>query len=163
MTNRMMLGLSIALLTACGGTDPEPPAVAHVKACLERSAAMAAADGDDQFLCAVPIFAVDDIRASLDHYRDVLGFQIAWEWGEPNTTFAAVRRGHVDVYFCEQCQGAAGTYISIFVRDVDEVFREYQDRGAKIVRAPRDEEWGLREMWIEDLDGHVLRVGNGTH
>lgn len=159
----MTLGLSLALLTACGSSEPEPPAVAQMKACLEQSAAMpAAADGDDQFLCAVPIFAVDDLQASLRHYRDVLGFQVAWEWGNP-ATFAGVRRGHVDVYFCEQCQGRAGTYMSILVRDVDEVWREYLDRGAKILRPPKDEEWGLREMWVEDLDGHVLRVGNGTH
>jgi hypothetical protein len=36
------------------------------------------------------------------------------------------------------------------VRDVDAAHREL---AAHVVREPRDEPWGLREMWIADPDG----------
>ena len=31
--------------------------------------------------------------------------------------------------------------------------------GATIKKEPVDEPWGAREMLVEDLDGHVLRIG----
>jgi len=132
-------------------------------ACAERYAASPSEDDgtDVRFFCATPIFSVADLQASLRHYEHALGFEVAWQWGEP-ATFAAVRSGNVDVFFCEGCQGQSGTHIMVFVDDVDTLHDEYRRRGAKITRPPTDEPWGMREMWVEDLDGHVLRLGQGT-
>ena len=49
--------------------------------------------------------------------------------------------------------------MSIFVQDVDALYEDYQRRGAIIREPPTDYPWGVREMNVEDLDGHRLRVG----
>lgn len=54
-------------------------------------------------------------------------------------------------------QGAPGTWISIFVDDVDALHADYRRTGAIIRQPPTDYPWGLREMNVEDLDGHRLR------
>ena len=45
----------------------------------------------------------------------------------------------------------------IQVRDLATAYSTLLDRGATIVRPPRQEPWGLNEMWIVDPDG--LRIG----
>jgi len=50
----------------------------------------------------------------------------------------------------------------VFVDDVDRLHDEYLRSGAKILVPPTDHEWGMREMLVEDRDGHRLRMGHGT-
>ncbi|NEO85566.1 MAG: bleomycin resistance family protein [Spirulina sp. SIO3F2] len=108
-----------------------------------------------------PILNVKDILKSIDYYVNVLGFQKNWDWGEP-PTFAAVSRDEVCIFFCQDGQGQAGTWMSIFVEDVDALYADYQAKGAIIRQAPTNFSWGMREMNIEDLDGHRLRIGTET-
>jgi uncharacterized glyoxalase superfamily protein PhnB len=44
------------------------------------------------------------------------------------------------------------------VRDVDAVHDELVAKGVEIIRPPRDEPWGLREMWIADPDGIRIAI-----
>ena len=44
------------------------------------------------------------------------------------------------------------------VRDVAAAHRELVSRGAKVLRGPRREPWGLEEMWIADPDGIRIAV-----
>ncbi|MCH9686737.1 MAG: VOC family protein [Deltaproteobacteria bacterium] len=113
-----------------------------------------------RFYGTVPILSVENLDASLEHYQQRLGFSVAWVWGEP-PTFASVQRGHVALFLCEGCQGQPQTWVSVFIDDVDELHREYQRRGATIVQPPTNHEWGMREMLVEDRDGHRLRIGHG--
>lgn len=53
--------------------------------------------------------------------------------------------------------------MSIFIEDVDALHAEYQTSGAIIRQPPTNFPWGVREMNIEDLDGHRLRMGTGTN
>jgi glyoxalase/bleomycin resistance protein/dioxygenase superfamily protein len=39
------------------------------------------------------------------------------------------------------------------VRELAAVRREFGERGVRILREPRQEPWGLLEMWIADPDG----------
>ena len=110
----------------------------------------------------VPIFSVKSVPASIEYYVDVLGFKKAWDWGEP-ATFGCVCRDEVSIFFCESSQGRPGTWLSIFVDDVDALFEEYKASGANIRQPPTDFQWGMREMNIEDPDGHRLRIGHGTN
>jgi uncharacterized glyoxalase superfamily protein PhnB len=49
--------------------------------------------------------------------------------------------------------------MSIFVQDIDALYEDYKRSGAIIREPPTDYPWGVREMNVEDLDGHRLRVG----
>jgi uncharacterized glyoxalase superfamily protein PhnB len=48
----------------------------------------------------------------------------------------------------------------IFLANVDELHREYQQRGAKVLKAPTNMPWGTREMNVEDPNGHHIRFGS---
>ncbi len=86
-----------------------------------------------------------------------LGFRVAWDWGAP-ASFACVARGDVALFLCEDGQGSPGTWIFMDVDDVDLLHAEYRANGAKIVQPPTNFSWGRREMNVEDLDGHRLRL-----
>ena len=116
----------------------------------------------NQFSGLSPILNVSSIPTSIDYYVNVLGFQKDWDWGDP-PTFASVSRDDVCIFLCQGAQGQPGTWISIFVADVDALFTEYKAKGAKIRQAPTNFSWGMREMNIEDPDGHRLRVGSATN
>ncbi|MEM6990447.1 MAG: VOC family protein [Myxococcota bacterium] len=163
MSSRIGLTLGGLLMGACGGAAP-PPEVAEALACAQRWQTAEDPPPDDgsgvRFFCTTPIFRVSDIRASLRQYREDFGFTVAWTWGDP-VGFAAVRRGHSELFFCDDCQGNFGTWVTMFVDDVDQLHAEYQERGARVVQPPTDHTWGLREMRVQDRDGHVLRLGQG--
>jgi uncharacterized glyoxalase superfamily protein PhnB len=42
--------------------------------------------------------------------------------------------------------------------EVDELYRRWQQAGAKIVSQPEDKPWRLREFRVADLDDNQLRV-----
>jgi uncharacterized glyoxalase superfamily protein PhnB len=116
-----------------------------------------------------PIFCVTDLTHSLEHYRDVLGFEIAWQWSDDQAfeggspTFACVCRGEVSIFLGHQRQGSPGAWVSLHLPhpdDVDRVHTEYLASGARVVEPPSDRSWGLREMWVEDLDGNTFRIGS---
>jgi hypothetical protein len=113
----------------------------------------------NRFESAVPILNVKSVPASMSYYRDKLGFMIEWDWGSP-PTFACVRRDAVRIFLCQDAQGGPGTWISIFVEDVDELHDDYRRRGAMVRQPPTNFPWGVREMNVEDPDGHRLRMGS---
>jgi len=133
-----------------------------VDAEIARSLIAAGASPQDhnanRFQSATPIFNVRDVPASIAYYVDKLGFRVEWDWGTP-PTFASVERDAVRIFLCQGGQGAPGTWLSIYVQDIDALYEEYQRRGAIIRQAPANFPWGVREMNVQDLDGHRLRMG----
>jgi predicted enzyme related to lactoylglutathione lyase len=115
----------------------------------------------DRFKHSTPIFRVEAMRISVDYYVKQLGFQLAWDWGDP-PTFACVKRGDVFLFLCEGNQGARGTWLFIDVDDVDCLYDEYKISGAKIIQPPTNFPWGRREMNVEDPDGHRLRLASAS-
>lgn len=110
-----------------------------------------------------PILWVNSVPASIACYVEKLGFRKCWDWpadaGE--ATFACVARGEACLFLCKQGQGSPGTWMSIFVDDVDALHEEFKASGATILMAPTDRPWGMREMHVTDLDQHVIRFGHG--
>jgi len=136
-TPRTNEAIAAALIAA--GADPN-----------ERSA--------NRFEKAVPILAVRNMAAAIGYYVDKLGFEKKWEWGDP-VGFACVGREQVDLFLSLEPQGRPGAWISIFVQDVDALYETYKKTGAIIRKPPADYPWGVREMTVEDLDGHCFRMG----
>ena len=117
------------------------------------------APSPNRFQAAVPIFNVKNVPGSIAYYVERLGFQKEWDWGTP-ATFACVRRDDVRIFLCQDGQGGPGMWISVFVDDVDALYDEYKTKGAIIRQGPTNLPWGVREMNVEDLDGHRLRMGS---
>jgi predicted enzyme related to lactoylglutathione lyase len=107
-----------------------------------------------------PILYVKDFLAAKKYYTQKLLFELAWEWGSP-PTFGCARLGKVEIFFCEGAQGKPGTWLSIFMDDVDDYYERIKKLGADIIHAPQNEEWGMREMLVRDPNQHVIRFGHG--
>jgi catechol 2,3-dioxygenase-like lactoylglutathione lyase family enzyme len=122
------------------------------------------------FLEAAPYHLVDDIRATADYYRDVLGFSIAPFFGEP-PSFVIVKRNTTRLMFRQvaddqrpavrpngaKMHGALDVYI--WVSDVDALAEELRASGAEIVDPPCDSDRYRREMLVRDLNGYLLCFG----
>jgi predicted enzyme related to lactoylglutathione lyase len=100
----------------------------------------------------VPELPVADVERSQQHYRDVLGFQIAWL--EPGKEIGAVSRTNVAIFFRKRQEPFEPAVHWVFAPDVDATYEEFRSSGAKIVEPLEKKPWGLRQFTVEDLDGN---------
>ena len=125
-----------------------------------------------------PILNVSDLQASFGWFEK-FGWEKGWDWGSP-PTFGGVCSGHCEIFLCHNGQGGrgkgdwpmtfgpesneageSGVWISVWVEDVDAVFRRCQEQGLEITWPPTDMPWNVREMHVRHPDGHVFRVSQG--
>jgi hypothetical protein len=97
---------------------------------------------------AATVFVVTDITNSTEHYRDVLGFTVTFEYGTP-TFNVCLRRDEAALHLLSASQmsrmsGNGG--ICLFVRDVDAAYAELAPRGARIVKPPQFTDKQTHEM-----------------
>ncbi|MGH9613041.1 MAG: VOC family protein [Bryobacteraceae bacterium] len=100
---------------------------------------------------------MQSISTSIGYYVGMLGFKL--DWHEQDSAFASVSRGRCHIFLCEGDQGNFGTWVWIGVEDVEALFDEYRNKGARVRHPPSNYPWAL-EMQVEDLDGNVLRIGS---
>ena len=110
------------------------------------------------------VFVVGDLAASLGYYRDALGFEVTFVYGEPS------------YYACLCCDEAAVHLIAsthtkrlagqgavcLFVEDVDAYYTELIGRGANVLTPPQDYAYGMRDFNVADLDGNQLTIGSAS-
>lgn len=125
-----------------------------------------------------PILNVSDIEQSFEWFEK-LGWEKGWDWGDP-PTFGGVCSGQCEIFLCLDGQGGRGkgdndatfgeaggesadqgVWMSIWVDDVDDVYRQCASQGIEIMLEPADMPWNVREMHIRHPDGHVFRVSQG--
>jgi hypothetical protein len=110
--------------------------------------------------CLTPILYVRDFAEAMNYYTGKLLFERLWDWGSP-PSFGAVRLGKVEIFFCLGDQGHPGTWLSIFVDDVDDYFERITRLGAEVIEGPKDFPWGCREVQVRDPNQHVIRFSQG--
>jgi catechol 2,3-dioxygenase-like lactoylglutathione lyase family enzyme len=96
-----------------------------------------------------------DLDRSRRFYRDVLGLAVYREFGpvdDPGVVFF-LGQGLLEV--SGHGPGPSGDPVMIWlqVRDVRAEHHRLAGAGARVLREPAVEPWGLTEMWIEDPDG----------
>jgi uncharacterized glyoxalase superfamily protein PhnB len=102
----------------------------------------------------VPELPVADVERAQQHYRDALGFEIAWL--EPGKEIGAVSRGHVAIFFRKREPPFEPAVHWVFAEDIDASYRELQASGAIIVEPLELKPWGLRQFTVSDLDGNLF-------
>lgn len=108
---------------------------------------------------------MNDVVQAAEYYRDVLGFKIlGYYWDPP--VFAMVGRDDVVIQFgrIDRGQtvapnrtrrgGALDAYV--WVNDLDALFAELKEKGAKIVEEPKRQPWNCYEFAVEDVFGFKL-------
>jgi predicted enzyme related to lactoylglutathione lyase len=88
-------------------------------------------------------------------YRDVLGLAVYREFGSPADPGVVFFLGTGLLEVSGQAAGAGTGPVLIWlqVRDVHAEHDRLAAAGARVLRGPTTEPWGLIEMWIEDPDG----------
>lgn len=105
------------------------------------------------------IFAVADVPATVKYYREVLGFEGEWMWGNP-PTFAGLRWGKVHLMLCQQPEIAGkieGHQHFFFCDDVNAMHGRHTAAKATIVAEIENKPWGFREYTVRDINGYHLR------
>lgn len=122
---------------------------------------------------ASPVLGVRNVRQAAEYYRDVLGFSLdpvdgvfQPSAGEPEGVYAIVKRGGVWIHFQirrgdlpERNRQPFEGDVYLYVNDLDSLHADLQRRGAKIVQPPAVAPYGIREIRVEDLNGHRLTFG----
>jgi uncharacterized glyoxalase superfamily protein PhnB len=122
----------------------------------------AAAGSKARFQGINPHFVVRDVVEAAEYYRDVFGFKIlGYYWDPP--VFATVGRDDVVIQFGRIDRGqtvapnrtrrdeALDAYI--WVSDLDALFAELREKGAKILEEPKRQPWNCYEFSVEDKFG----------
>lgn len=125
-----------------------------------------------------PILNVSNFAESVEWFEK-LGWQKSWDWGDP-PTFGGVCSGVCQIFLCLNGQGGrgksdmamtfgptgddgreGGVWMSIWVEDVDAVYKRCLEKGLDVTWPPTDMEWNVREMHVRHPDGHVFRISRG--
>ena len=118
-----------------------------------------------RFRSVNPHFVVRDVVEAAEYYRDVFGFKILGYYWEP-PVFAMVGRDDVVIQFGRIDRGqtvapnrarrdeALDAYI--WVSDLDALFAELKEKGARIVEEPKRQPWNCYEFSVEDAFGFRL-------
>jgi predicted enzyme related to lactoylglutathione lyase len=112
-------------------------------------------DGCVDILSSRILLRPADLGRSHQFYRDVLGLAVYREFGssaDPGVVFF-LGGGLLEV--SGRADGPPGPAVQIWlqVRDVNTEHERLAAAGARILREPVAEPWGLTEMWIADPDG----------
>ena len=110
-----------------------------------------------------------DLKASLDFYRDAIGFTVARTFDHEGKVVAAVvTSGNIGIVL-NQDDGklgwdrikGQGCYLQINVAsatDVDNAAERIKSAGGTLIDEPADRPWGARMFQFRDLDGFKLGV-----
>jgi catechol 2,3-dioxygenase-like lactoylglutathione lyase family enzyme len=115
-----------------------------------------------QFIRNTPHLPVNDLRQTLNFYRDKLGFSDEWIWGNKD---GGIRRDGMRLLFAEDPEFTSEINSSRhclplmwFVSNIDEIYQEFQTREITIVSTLKSFDYGLREFAFIDINGYYIRV-----
>lgn len=113
-----------------------------------------------------PILPATDVRASAEFYRDRLGADVAFLFGQPPTygavSFSPWSASGAVIHFSAAAKEAIAL-VTLFLNvgpGIDELAARFRAQGVAIVEPPSSKPWGRREFAIRDPDGHLLRFGS---
>jgi catechol 2,3-dioxygenase-like lactoylglutathione lyase family enzyme len=121
-------------------------------------------------VAAEPQLYVRDIVASSAFYSKMLGFSVAFTYGEPPFYGQVVRGGarlnlrQVDNPVVDPVRRDTEHLLSasITLEDAKPLFLEYQQAGVEFAQPLRSEPWGARTFVVRDPDGNlILFAGRG--
>ena len=114
------------------------------------------------------VLLVDDVDKAFTYYTDRLGFE-GRKWDKNPEHYAYVNRDNCWIHLA--CFGGVPPRpnsadvppdmfdLYVYVEDVEALHEELRERGADILFAPLDTDYGLREIRVRDPFGYILAFG----
>jgi predicted enzyme related to lactoylglutathione lyase/ketosteroid isomerase-like protein len=137
----------------------------HLAAAAQAGLAVVDHSQEVEFRQVIPELRVSDLQRSIEWF-EALGWSTRWTWCEPDATptFCSMFANRAEIFLTLDRHGVhEGTSLWIEVSDVDALHERCVQRGVEVVRPPRDEPWGQREMLVRHTDGHALRLAQPIH
>jgi uncharacterized glyoxalase superfamily protein PhnB len=112
---------------------------------------------------------VKDLGASLDWYRNVLGFTLDQKYErEGKLVAASVKAGNVRILLgqddgakgWDRTKGEGFSLMITTAQDVNELARSVKARGGTLESEPADMPWGVRAFRLRDPDGFRFTVSS---
>ncbi len=109
----------------------------------------------------IPILASRDVEQTATFYER-LGFDVAGLYEEFGPPYLLLRRDDVELHFVhtpevDPAESSGGCYLRL--DDAQAVYDEWQPLGLPEIRPPRDTPWGMREFFMVDPSGNLIRIG----
>jgi uncharacterized glyoxalase superfamily protein PhnB len=113
---------------------------------------------------AVPILFVREVPASAIFFKEKLGFDIDFLYGEP-PFYGSISRGGACLHlrcvhepnFAELAAREVSLILaSIEVSDIRGLFEEFKERGVEFAQTPTKQPWGGTDFHVRDPDGNVV-------
>jgi predicted lactoylglutathione lyase len=116
------------------------------------------------FPVAVPEIPVKDINEAAAYYASNLGFTL--DWGGEELGLAGISNGNCRMFLANSEYrkeygnvGPVLTWLNLESKEeVDDLYRLWSTRKARLISAPESKSWGLHEFTAADPDGNLFRV-----
>ena len=108
------------------------------------------------------VLAVKDLTVETEYYLEKLGFER--DFTAPGWEFLSfgdfrVMLGECSDEMTAEATGNHSWYAHVNVENVDEIYQEFIDRGAKILSTIATKPWGIRDFSVVTPDGHRIVFG----
>ncbi len=109
----------------------------------------------------IPILASRDVDETAAFYGR-LGFDVVGRYQDFGPTYLVLRRDDVELHFVhspevDPADSAGGCYLRL--DDAQGVYDDWEPLQLPEIRPPRDTPWGMREFFLVDPSGNLLRIG----
>lgn len=107
---------------------------------------------------SIPVLPSPDILESRDFYRDRLGFEVI---GPEMDDYLIVRRGEIEIHFWKTDDRKLPEVTSCYIRggEVPALHAEFSVRGVERLSPFTVRPWNMKEFYIHDPHGNLLRFG----
>ena len=110
---------------------------------------------------AIPLLHVSDPVSAENFYCKQLGFEKTFSYqpfGETGPCYFGIVRDRVRVHLSSfPSDRIAGNAVVLVVDGVDALYKEFLLKGVEIDLAPTDQDWGNREMYINEKNNNSIR------
>ncbi len=106
-----------------------------------------------------PVLQASDVQAAVEFYTKKLGFELGFLWGDP-ATYAGVNLGKVQIFLQQDAPSPNGVEVYFVVGNADDLHEYQSSQSVKMLCAPEDRPYGLRDYSVEDLNGYRLTFGH---
>lgn len=122
---------------------------------------------------AEPQLFVADIKASCAFYTSVLGFEIAFTYGEPpyygqvkrdtaRLNLRCVKPPAIAPELRDREELLSATLTVATADEIKQLFLEFQANGASFAQTLKAKPWGARDFIVRDIDGNLLLFAGPT-